>query len=120
MGEIINPLLEARFQIEQFVEPQPTEPYRWPERDEKESRDPVFLCVRARYQWRHLAWTPIRDDTESQRTVTAASYRSVGVASEPRGPGAVQFLAAAVAATCPASTIGRSRTIQASISAAVN
>jgi SAM-dependent methyltransferase len=49
VGEIITPLLEAGFQIEQFVEPQPTAAFeeKWPERYEKESRYPVFLCVRA-------------------------------------------------------------------------
>lgn len=51
LAEIITPLLETGFQIEAFVEPQPTEAFKekWPERHEKESRYPVFLCVRARY-----------------------------------------------------------------------
>jgi len=51
-GEIINPLLETGFRIERVVEPQPTEAFKekWPERYEKESRYPVFLCVRARYR----------------------------------------------------------------------
>jgi SAM-dependent methyltransferase len=52
VSEIINPLLETGFQIERFVEPQPTAAFeeKWPERYEKESRYPVFVCVRARYQ----------------------------------------------------------------------
>lgn len=51
LEEIITPLLETGFQIEEFVEPQPTEPFKeeWPERYKKESRYPVFLCIRARY-----------------------------------------------------------------------
>jgi SAM-dependent methyltransferase len=49
VGEIINPLLETGFRLERLLEPQPTEAFRqaWPERYEKESRYPVFVCVRA-------------------------------------------------------------------------
>jgi len=48
-GEVINPLLETGFRLERVVEPQPTEAFAeaWPERYEKESRYPVFVCVRA-------------------------------------------------------------------------
>ena len=48
-GEMINPLLAAGFGLDRVVEPQPTEGFReaMPERYEKESRYPVFLCVRA-------------------------------------------------------------------------
>ncbi|MFC4408082.1 class I SAM-dependent methyltransferase [Haloarchaeobius iranensis] len=47
---VVNPLLESGFRLETVVEPQPTEGFReqLPERYEKESRYPVFLCVRAR------------------------------------------------------------------------
>ncbi|WP_256300090.1 class I SAM-dependent methyltransferase [Haloarchaeobius salinus] len=47
---VVNPLLENGFRLEAVVEPQPTEGFRerLPERYEKESRYPVFLCVRAR------------------------------------------------------------------------
>lgn len=46
---IVNPLVDAGFRIERLLEPQPTEAFAeaWPERYEKESRYPVFLCVRA-------------------------------------------------------------------------
>lgn len=51
LEEIIPPLLETGFQIEEFVEPQPTEAFKeeLPERYDKESRYPVFLCIRASY-----------------------------------------------------------------------
>lgn len=46
---ILNPVLENGFQLDTILEPQPTEAFkeRRPERYEKESRYPVFLCVRA-------------------------------------------------------------------------
>ncbi|ERH10020.1 MAG: methylase involved in ubiquinone/menaquinone biosynthesis [halophilic archaeon J07HX64] len=46
---VINPLLEAGFRLESVVEPQPTAEFerRRPELYERESRHPVFLCVRA-------------------------------------------------------------------------
>lgn len=49
LEEIFDPLLEAGFRLDRVVEPQPTEEFRRqrPERYEKESRRPVFLCVRA-------------------------------------------------------------------------
>lgn len=49
VGEILTPLLETGFRIDSVHEPQPTEEFREkrPERYEKESRYPVFFCVRA-------------------------------------------------------------------------
>ncbi len=46
---ILNPVLDADFELDRIVEPQPTEAFEKlrPERYEKESRYPVFLCVRA-------------------------------------------------------------------------
>ena len=48
-GAMLAPLLENGFQLDDLVEPQPTEGFREarPERYEKESTHPVFLCVRA-------------------------------------------------------------------------
>lgn len=48
-SEMLNPLLENGFQLDTIVEPQPTEAFaeQRPDRYEKESRYPVFLCVRA-------------------------------------------------------------------------
>ena len=48
-GEMLNPLLEAGFGLDRVVEPQPTEAFEEarPERYEKESKNPVFLCVKA-------------------------------------------------------------------------
>jgi len=48
-SEIIEPLSETGFRIDRILEPQPTAGFEetWPERYEKESRYPVFLCVRA-------------------------------------------------------------------------
>lgn len=48
-SEIVNPLLETGFEIDELAEPQPTDAFREkrPERYEKESKRPVFLCVRA-------------------------------------------------------------------------
>lgn len=47
---VLDPVLDAGFELERVVEPQPTEAFREarPERYEKESKHPVFLCVRAR------------------------------------------------------------------------
>jgi len=49
VSAVVNPLLDAGFRLDRLVEPQPTEGFRErrPERYEKESRQPVFLCVRA-------------------------------------------------------------------------
>lgn len=49
LSEVLNPLVEAGFRVDRIAEPQPTEEFREkrPERYEKESRWPVFLCVRA-------------------------------------------------------------------------
>lgn len=49
-AEMLNPLIEAGFTLDRIVEPQPTEEFeeQWPERYETESRNPVFLCIRAR------------------------------------------------------------------------
>jgi SAM-dependent methyltransferase len=49
LSEMINPLLETGFEIDAITEPQPTEAFKEkrPERYEKESKRPVFLCVRA-------------------------------------------------------------------------
>lgn len=51
-SEILNPVLNNGFQLDTIVEPQPTETFKKlrPERYEKESRNPVFLCVRATNQ----------------------------------------------------------------------
>lgn len=48
-SEMLNPLLENGFQLDTVAEPQPTAAFeeQRPERYEKESRYPVFLCVRA-------------------------------------------------------------------------
>lgn len=48
-GEMVNPLVEAGFRIDRVLEPRPTPEFesQRPERYEKESRNPVFLCVRA-------------------------------------------------------------------------
>lgn len=49
LSELINPLLETGFRIDEIAEPRPTDAFEaeWPERYEKESKNPVFLCVRA-------------------------------------------------------------------------
>lgn len=49
LSEVLNPLLETGFRLDEVAEPQPTEAFeaQWPERYETESRNPVFLCVRA-------------------------------------------------------------------------
>jgi len=51
-SEILNPVLDNGFQLDTIVEPQPTEEFKElrPDRYEKESRYPVFLCVRATKQ----------------------------------------------------------------------
>jgi SAM-dependent methyltransferase len=48
-SEIVQPLIETGFRIDRVLEPRPTAAFeeKWPERYEKESRYPVFLCVRA-------------------------------------------------------------------------
>jgi len=48
-SEVVEPLLETGFRIDRVLEPRPTAAFeeKWPERYEKESRYPVFLCVRA-------------------------------------------------------------------------
>ena len=50
LSAMLDPLVEAGFELERLVEPQPTAAFREarPERYEKESTHPVFLCVRAR------------------------------------------------------------------------
>lgn len=47
---VVQPVLDAGFDLESIVEPQPTAAFadERPERYEKESRNPVFLCVKAR------------------------------------------------------------------------
>ncbi|MHB9288929.1 class I SAM-dependent methyltransferase [Halobacteriales archaeon Cl-PHB] len=52
VGEMLNPLLETGFRLDEVLEPQPTEAFReaWPERYEKESKRPVFFCVRAVFE----------------------------------------------------------------------
>lgn len=49
LSAVVNPLVETGFRLDRVVEPQPTERFRErrPERYETESRQPVFLCVRA-------------------------------------------------------------------------
>lgn len=49
-SEIVNPLLESGFRIEELVEPTPRESFREkkPESYEKRLTYPTFLCVRAR------------------------------------------------------------------------
>jgi SAM-dependent methyltransferase len=49
LSEVLNPLVEAGLRVDRIAEPQPTEAFgeKRPERYEKESRQPVFLCVRA-------------------------------------------------------------------------
>ena len=53
LSEMIDPLLETGFRIGEIAEPRPTEAFeeKWPERYEKESKQPVFLCVRAVKRW---------------------------------------------------------------------
>ncbi|MFC6953974.1 class I SAM-dependent methyltransferase [Halorubellus litoreus] len=48
-GELLRPLLANGFRLDDVHEPQPTEAFREqrPERYEKESTHPVFVCVRA-------------------------------------------------------------------------
>lgn len=48
-AEVINPLLETGFRLEELVEPQPTDAFeqRKPESYEKRTTYPTFLCVRA-------------------------------------------------------------------------
>lgn len=46
---MVDPLVETGFRIDEITEPQPTDEFaeKRPRRYEKESRRPVFLCVRA-------------------------------------------------------------------------
>jgi hypothetical protein len=46
---MLEPLLAAGLRLDGIVEPEPTERFRErrPEAYEKESRQPVFLCLRA-------------------------------------------------------------------------
>jgi ubiquinone/menaquinone biosynthesis C-methylase UbiE len=50
MQDLLNPLLGAGFQLERFLEPRPTEPFRSldPEGFEQLSKRPGFLCLRAK------------------------------------------------------------------------
>jgi SAM-dependent methyltransferase len=49
LGAMFDPVIEAGFRIDEVCEPEPTEEFaeKRPERYETESRNPVFLCVRA-------------------------------------------------------------------------
>ncbi|WP_435348663.1 class I SAM-dependent methyltransferase [Haloarchaeobius sp. HRN-SO-5] len=48
-SEVVNPLLETGFQLDEVVEPKPTETFqaKKPESYEKRLKYPTFLCVRA-------------------------------------------------------------------------
>ncbi|MFC7071704.1 methyltransferase domain-containing protein [Halovenus rubra] len=48
-SEVINPLIETGFQIDELVEPRPTEGFKEkkPESYEKRLKYPTFLCIRA-------------------------------------------------------------------------
>lgn len=48
-SEIVNPLVETGFRLDELVEPKPTETFkeRKPESYEKRLKQPTFLCVRA-------------------------------------------------------------------------
>ncbi|HXG68164.1 MAG TPA: class I SAM-dependent methyltransferase, partial [Blastocatellia bacterium] len=50
LGATLNPLLEAGFRLERILEPKPTEEFKEadPEDYEELSRQPCFLCIRAR------------------------------------------------------------------------
>ena len=52
-AKILDPVLDNGFRLETIVEPQPTQNFKElrPERYEKESRHPVFLCARAAKEW---------------------------------------------------------------------
>lgn len=49
LAEVVNPLVDAGFRIDEVVEPTPTEGFREkkPESYEKRLKQPTFLCVRA-------------------------------------------------------------------------
>lgn len=49
LSEMLNPLSDAGFRLDEIAEPRPTEAFREQRPDvyEKESKNPVFLCVRA-------------------------------------------------------------------------
>ncbi|WP_323171960.1 class I SAM-dependent methyltransferase [Natrialba sp. PRR66] len=48
-SDVLSPLLETGFRVDAITEPQPTDAFKEqrPERFEKESKQPVFLCLRA-------------------------------------------------------------------------
>lgn len=48
-AEVINPLIETGFQLEELVEPRPRETFKEkkPESYEKRLKNPTFLCIRA-------------------------------------------------------------------------
>jgi SAM-dependent methyltransferase len=50
LGELLNPLLESGFQLEEILEPLPTEEFKKadPKHYEELSKFPAFVCVRAR------------------------------------------------------------------------
>ena len=49
LSAMLNPVLEAGLRVDRIAEPRPTAAFEaaWPERYETESRQPVFLAVRA-------------------------------------------------------------------------
>jgi hypothetical protein len=49
LADMLEPLLAAGLRLDGIVEPEPTDRFRElrPEAYEKESRQPVFLCLRA-------------------------------------------------------------------------
>ena len=50
LNELLNPLLEAGFQIEKIIEPLPTDEFKQadPKHYEELSRFPAFLCLKAK------------------------------------------------------------------------
>jgi hypothetical protein len=50
LGETLNPIINAGFRIENILEPKPTDKFKEadPEEYEELSRQPSFLCIRAR------------------------------------------------------------------------
>ena len=50
LSETLNPVIDAGFRLERILEPKPTEEFRKadPEDYDELSRQPVFLCIRAR------------------------------------------------------------------------
>ncbi|WP_232702377.1 class I SAM-dependent methyltransferase [Halobacterium wangiae] len=51
LSEVVNPLLETGFELDELVEPKPRETFeeKQPESYEKRLEHPTFLCVRASY-----------------------------------------------------------------------